>query len=325
MELGYTLMSEEHGPRELVDIAQAAEAGGFSFLVASDHFHPWVKEQQHSPHAWTMLCAVAQATERVLLQTFVTCPFLRYHPAIVAQQAATLALLSEGRFTLSVGAGERLNEHVVGRGWPSVSVRHEMLREAIEIIRLLWRGGYQSYRGSHLALEDARVFDLPDEVIDLHVAASGPASLAIAAELGDGLVATTPDRQLVDGFREQRGEHCPVTGQLPVAWATSEQAGLEVAHRQFRWSALGWKVQAELPNPLNFDTASSTVRPDDLASTIPHGPDPAPYVEAVQQWADAGFDRLALLQVGDDQDGFFEFWRSSLQPALRDAGLHPPT
>ncbi|MCU1503906.1 MAG: class F420-dependent oxidoreductase, partial [Ilumatobacteraceae bacterium] len=173
-------MSEEHGPRELVEVAVRAEAAGFEFLVQSDHFHPWVPEQQHSPNCWAVLGAVAQATSTVGLRTFVTCPIIRYHPAIVAQQAATLACLSGGRFTLSVGAGERLNEHVVGRGWPPVDVRHEMLGEAMEIIAALWEGGYQSYRGAHFALEDARLFDLPDARIPVAMAVSGPASLAVA-------------------------------------------------------------------------------------------------------------------------------------------------
>ncbi len=319
MEIGYTLMSEEHGPQALVEIARTAEDEGFDFLVMSDHFHPWVGEQQHSPNAWAVLGAVAQATERVHLQTFVTCPFLRYHPAVVAQQAATMALLSDGRFTLGVGAGERLNEHVVGRGWPPVSVRHEMLREAVEIIRLLWQGGYQSFRGRHLTLEDARLFDLPDEPIELAIAASGDDSLALAIELGDGLIATSPEAELVDRFRAGRSGAASVTGQIPVAWAPDTGAALELAHRQFRWSALGWKVQAELPNPVNFEAAAQHVRPEDLAGAIPHGPDVGTYVAAVRQFADAGFDRVALVQVGDDQDGFFEFWRSTLRPELESA------
>lgn len=320
MQIGYTLMSEEHGPRELVAIAERAEQLGFDFLVASDHFHPWVSEQQHSPNVWAVLGAVAQATNRVHLQTFVTCPILRYHPAIVAQQAATVALLSDGRFTLGLGAGERLNEHVVGQGWPPVSVRHEMLHEAIEIIRLLWKGGYQSFRGQHLTLEDARVFDLPDQPIELALAVSGLESVQLAIERADAMIATEPNAELVARFTES----CPgasVTGQIPAAWAADEQSGLELAHRQFRWSALGWKVQAELPNPVNFDAAAQHVRPDDLAGTIPHGPDPANYVKALREFADAGFTRMALVQVGEDQDGFFEFWESTLRPALDEAGL----
>jgi G6PDH family F420-dependent oxidoreductase len=316
MRFGYTLMSEEHGPRELVAIARSAEEAGFEFLVQSDHFHPWVPEQQHSPNCWATLGAVAQATTTVKLRTFVTCPIIRYHPAIVAQQAATLACLSDGRFTLSVGAGERLNEHVVGMGWPAVEERHEMLEEALEIIRLLWEGGYHSYRGQHFNLEDARVFDLPDGPIPLAMAVSGPESLRVALAHADELIATEPVPELIDAFRKEKGAGAIATTQVPVAWAADEQSGLDVAHRMFRWSALGWKVQAELPNPVNFDAASKHVRPEDLAEQIPHGPAVEPYVAAVQKMVDGGFDQLAFVQVGEDQDGFFRFWNDELRPAL---------
>src|SRR6195952_5327705 len=145
VRFGYTLMTEQSGPKELVDYAISAEDVGFDFEVSSDHFSPWLTTQGHAPNAWTMLGAVAQATERVELLTYVTCPTMRYHPAVVAQQAATLQILSEGRFTLGLGAGENLNEHVIGRGWPPVNVRHEMLGEAIEIISRLFNGGYVDF------------------------------------------------------------------------------------------------------------------------------------------------------------------------------------
>jgi G6PDH family F420-dependent oxidoreductase len=313
---GYTLMSEEHGPRELVDIARRAEDLGFDFLVSSDHYHPWVPEQQHSPYAWSVLGAVAAVTERIELATLVTCPIIRYHPAIVAQKAATIGLLSEGRFTLGLGAGERLNEHVVGLGWPPTQVRHEMLAEAIEIIRLLWQGGYQSYRGEHFTLEDARVFDLPDRPVPIAVAASGAESATLAAEYGDALVATEPEPSIVEAFTAAGGDAAQTWSQIPVCWGEDAGKALEVAHQQFRWSALGWKVQAELPNPVNFDAAAAQVRREDLSGSIPVGPDPQAYVDAVASFTDAGFERIAFVQVGPDQEGFFRFWRDELQGAL---------
>lgn len=316
MELGYTLMGEEHGPRELVEIAVEAEARGFDFLVASDHFHPWVPEQEHSPAVWSVLGAVAQATSRVGLQTLVTCPILRYHPAIVAQAAATIACLSDNRFRLGLGAGERLNEHVVGLGWPAAEERHLRLREAIDVIRLLWQGGYQSYRGEFVRLEDARVFDLPSEPIPIAVAVSGEESLQLAIDHADELVATEPLGDLVEQFRAAKGARASAVTQIPVCWAADQETGRATAHRQFRWSALGWKVQAELPNPVNFDAASQTVRPDDLAEAIPAGPDVQPYVDAVERSRAAGFDRICFVQVGEDQRGFFDFWSNELQPAL---------
>ena len=249
-----------------------------------------------------------------------TCPFLRYHPAVVAQQAATLACLSGGRFTLGVGAGERLNEHVVGRGWPPVDVRHEMLRESLEVIRALWSGGYHSFRGSHIVLEDARLFDLPDEPIPLAMAVSGRESLAVALDHADELIGTEPLPELIDEFRAAKGQTAGACTQLPVAWAADDESALTTAQRMFRWSALGWKVQAELPNPVNFDAAAQTVRPEDLAESIPHGPDVQRYVDAVRTMRDAGFDRLAFVQVGPDQDGFFRFWNDELRDALTELG-----
>ena len=315
---GYTLMTEEHGPRDLVDNARRAEELGFDFLVSSDHFHPWVPEQEHSPYAWSVLGAVATVTERVGLMTMVTCPILRYHPVVVAQKAATMGLLSEGRFTLGLGAGERLNEHVVGRGWPAASVRHEMLAEAIEIIRLLWDGGYADHRGRYFTVEDARVFDLPTRPVPIAVAASGPESADLAARRGDGLIATEPNAALVAGFRQVHPGGGSTWNQIPMCWGADADKALERAHHSFRWSALGWKVQAELPNPVNFDAASAQVRPEDLSSTIPTGPDVRPYVEAVEKVAAAGYENIAVVQIGEDQDGFFRFWQDELGPALRD-------
>lgn len=314
---GYTLMTEEHDPRDLVANARRAEELGFDFVASSDHYHPWVPEQQHSAYAWSLLGAVAAVTERVGLMTMVTCPIVRYHPVVVAQKAATMGLLSDGRFTLGLGAGERLNEHVVGQGWPSASVRHEMLAEAIEIIRMLWEGGYADHRGRYFTVEDARVFDLPDSPVPIAVAASGAESARLAAEVGDGLIATEPNPEVVEGFRQARDGGAGSTwNQIPMCVGTDADEALERAHRTFRWSALGWKVQAELPNPVNFDAASAQVRPDDLRSTIPTGPDVKPYLDAIDEVTSAGYDNIALVQVGDDQDSFFRFWQDELQPAL---------
>ena len=312
---GYTLMGEEHDPRELVAIAERAEATGFDFLVASDHYHPWVPEQRHSPYVWTVLGAVAARTRSVELATMVTCPIMRYHPAVVAQKAATLGVLSEGRFTLGVGAGERLNEHVVGEGWPAADVRHEMLEEAIDIIRLLWRGGYQTYRGSYFSVEDAQIFDRPPDAVPIAVAASGTRSVELAASAADGLIAVEPNMELIRQYRDAGGRG-PAWCQVPACWAQDRQQALRTAHERFRWSALGWKVMAELPNPVNFDAASKPVTPELVGERIPCGPDPDPYLEAIRTYTDAGFDRVALYQIGDDQEGFFRFWEQELRPQL---------
>jgi G6PDH family F420-dependent oxidoreductase len=316
MRVGFKLIAEAFSPTEIVAQAVRAEEAGFEFVEVSDHFHPWVSEHQHSGFAFSMLAAAAARTSTIELATGVTCPFIRYHPAVVAQAAATTALLSDGRFTLGIGAGERLNEHVVGAGWPPVSVRHEMLREALEIIRLLWSGGYQSYDGKHLKLEDARVFDLPDTLPRIAVAAGGPAAARIAGELGDALFATEPREDLVTAYRSAGGTG-PRYAEVPLAWATSEDDAAESARKLFRFGVTGWKVQAELPNPVNFDAATKTVTADHMREQFGCGPDVARHVEVAKQFVDAGFDQLALINAGPDMNGFFDFFTKELGPALR--------
>jgi G6PDH family F420-dependent oxidoreductase len=317
VRLGFKLIAEAYPPDEIVRQAVRAEETGFDFVEVSDHFHPWVPEQEHSGFAFSMLAAAAARTERIELATGVTCPFIRYHPAVVAQAAATTALLSDGRFTLGIGAGERLNEHIVGAGWPAVSTRHEMLREALEIIRLLWSGGYHSYEGKHLRLEDARVFDLPDELPPIAVAAGGPAAARIAGELGDALVVTEPREDLIAAY-ESAGGTGRRYAEVPLAWAPSEDAAAESARKLFRFGIIGWKVQAELPNPVNFDAATALITADDMREQFGCGPDVARHVEVAKDFVAAGYDQLALINAGPDMDGFFDFFGRELAPALRD-------
>ncbi|MFF7203585.1 TIGR03557 family F420-dependent LLM class oxidoreductase [Streptomyces sp. NPDC008141] len=316
MKIGYKLAAEAFGPAELVRQAVLAEQAGFDFVEISDHFHPWLDNQGHSPFAWTVLGTIAARTERIELATGVTCPTIRYHPAIIAQAAATLALLSDGRFTLGVGSGERLNEHVVGRGYPAVAERHELLREALEIIRLLWRGGYRSYEGKHLRLEDARVFDLPDELPPIAVAVSGKASTAIAAELGDALFATEPDPEIVRQYRAAGGDG-PGYAEVPLAWAPDEHTAARAALETTRWALTGWKVMSELPNPVNFDAATGTVREEDILEHFACGSDPERHVAMAQPYVDAGFDRLVMMNSGPDPDGFIDFYRRELDSRMR--------
>jgi G6PDH family F420-dependent oxidoreductase len=317
MKVGFKLIAEAYAPPEIVAQAVRAEEAGFDFVEVSDHFHPWVSEHEHSGFAFSMLAAIAARTSAIGLATGVTCPFIRYHPAIVAQAAATTALLSGGRFTLGVGSGERLNEHVVGAGWPAVATRHEMLREALEIIRLLWSGGYHSYDGKHLRLEDARVFDLPDELPEIAVAAGGPEAAQLAAELGDALFVTEPSADLIEAY-EDAGGRGPRYAEVPLAWAPSVDEAAESARRLFRFGVTGWKVQAELPNPVNFDAATQLVTADHLKEQFGCGPDAGRHVEVARQYAEAGYDHLALINADPDMDGFFDFFTKELAPALRE-------
>ena len=317
---GYTLMTEQSGPRELVDYAAAGERAGFDFEVMSDHYFPWLDEQGHAPNAWSVLGAVTQATERVELMTYVTCPIMRYHPAVVAQQAATVQLLSGNRFTLGLGAGENLNEHVVGRGWPPVNVRHEMLVESLQIISELFQGGYVNYAGDHFRVDSAKLWDLPETRVPIATAVSGAQSVEHFAPLSDAMIAVEPDADLVGAWNSLHRAESAKIAQLPVCWDPNRDAAVRRAHEQFRWFAGGWKVNAELPGPSAFAAATQFVTEDDVAQNIPCGPDTDPIVAAAKPFWEAGFTHLALVQIGGEhQDGFFEFARDRLLPALNEA------
>ncbi len=321
MKIGYTMMCEQRGPKDLVDDIVLAEQAGFDFSVISDHYSPWLEAQGHSPYAWSVLGAAAVKTSSIGLMTYVTCPTFRYHPAVVAQKAATVALLADGRFRLGLGAGERLNEHVVGADWPGVDVRHERLREAIEIIRGLWDGGYVNYRGRHFDVAAAKLYDLPDDSIQLGVAVSGQQSCAIAGELADIAIAVEPEGDLVSRFADAGGGGKPVIGQAGCCYDADAAAALTLAHEQFRWFGGGWKVNAELPGPQAFDAASQFVREEDLKEQIPHGPDVESYVSAAKSFADAGFTELAFVQIGSEQARFCEWFATTLRPALQHEGI----
>lgn len=318
MKIGFKLATEALPPEEVVRQTVAAEKAGFDFVELSDHYHPWLEAQGHSGFTWSMLGAMAVKTERIGLVTGVTCPSFRYHPAIIAQAAATVAILSGGRFTLGVGAGERLNEHVIGTPkFPGVHERHEYLKEALDIINLLWRGGYQNYDGKHLQLEDARVFDLSDELPVIAVAAGGKESAAIAAEKGGGLFATEPKTEIVDAYRKAGGNG-PKYAEVALAWAENEDDAVDaVLEKTSFFLTGGWKVLSELPNVQNFEAAASNVTAADVRKTFSVGPHVDAHVRQVQKYVDAGFDHLVLMNAGPDPDGFIDFFQNKLAPQLR--------
>ncbi len=318
VRFGYTLMTEQAGPRALVRHAHGAERAGFDFEVMSDHYFPWLEEQGHAPNAWATLGAVTQSTERVELMTYVTCPIMRYHPAVVAQQAATVQLLSGGRFTLGLGAGENLNEHVVGRGWPPVNVRHEMLTEAVEIISALFDGGYVNFSGDHFRVDSAKLWDLPEVRVPIAVAVSGDQSVQRFAPLADAMIAVEPAAELCAEWDRVARDGTRKIAQLPVCWDDDRDAAITRAHEQFRWFAGGWKVNAELPGPAGFAAATQFVTKDDVADNIPCGADPDASAASVKPFLDAGFTDVALVQIGGEhQEEFLAMAEKELLPALR--------
>ncbi|MBV9471737.1 MAG: LLM class F420-dependent oxidoreductase [Solirubrobacterales bacterium] len=317
---GYTMMCEQARPDQLVRDVQSAEQAGFDFSVISDHYQPWLSEQGHSGYAWSILGAASQATERIGLMSFVTCPIMRYHPAVVAQKAATVQLLSGNRFRLGLGAGENLNEHVVGMRWPSVGLRHEMLREAVEIIGALFDadGGTVNYRGRYFDVETAKLWDLPDERVPIGIAVSGEDSCQLAGARADVMVAVEPEAELVEMFDRAGGQGKPKVGQVALCYDGDRDAAIARAHEQFRWFGLGWKVNADLPNPDSFESATQFVTPEQVAQALSCGPDLDEHVEAIKPFIDAGFDEVALVQIGADQQEEFIGWAErELLPALR--------
>lgn len=323
---GYTLMTEQSGPKQLVEYAARAESAGFDFEVCSDHYSPWLASQGHAPYAWSVLGAVAHATSTVDLVTYVTCPTIRYHPAVVAQKAATMQILADGRFTLGLGTGENLNEHVVGEGWPSVDARQDMFVEAVQIIRELHTGELVTWKGEYFDVESARVWDLPDTPIPIGIAMSGSKSVEKFGPLADSLIAVSPDADLLTQWSHvHSGAYGFETGgrsigQIPICWDRDTGAATARARDQFRWFAGGWAVNAELPTPASFDAATQFVRESDVAENIPCGPDLDRIVEAVRPYHEAGFDDVALIQIGgDSQEAFLAEAAGPLLAALRSA------
>jgi len=319
MKLGYTLAGEEHGPLALVENARRAEAAGFSFAVASDHYHPWVDRQGQSPFVWGVLGGVAAATTRIGVGTGVTCPLIRIHPAIVAQAAATAACMLPGRFFLGVGTGENLNEHVLGDRWPPTAVRRAMLEEAVAVMRALWTGELTSHHGEHYTVENARLYTVPEEPVPVMVAAGGPAAGELAGRIGDGLVVTAPDEETLAAFAEAGGRDKPRYGQLTVCWAETEDDARRTARAWWPNAALASPLGQELPLPSHFESAATMVDERDVAESVVCGPDPDRHLEAIRGFEEAGVDQVFVHQVGPDQDGFMRFYEREILPRLASA------
>jgi G6PDH family F420-dependent oxidoreductase len=314
MRIGYFLSSEESGPAELVRQAQLAEEAGFQGLWISDHFHPWSDEQGHSPFVWSVIGAIAQATSRIDLMTAVTCPTVRVNPAIIAQAAATSAVLLDGRFALGLGSGEALNEHILGDRWPPADERLDMLEEAVEVIRTLWQGAMRSHHGRHYNVENARIYDLPEHLPPIVISGFGPKSIRLAARIGDGYCTTSPDKEAVGSFREAAGAQMPVLGGMKVCWDESEERARATAHRLWPSEALPGELAQILPTPAHFEQACTLVTEEMVGQVVTCGPDLERHAQAIQRYAEAGFDEVYVQQVGAHHDRFFELYAREILP-----------
>ena len=305
MRIGYAVICEEHAGSAAIDNATAAVAAGFDYVTVSDHFHPWLDEEGHSPFAWSVLGALAATTE-VELMTAVTCPTTRYHPVIVAQAAATIAEMAPGGFTLGLGSGEALNEHVVGMAWPDPRVRLDQLAEAVEVIRTAWGGEEFTHLGDWFTVDRARLYTLPQEEPQVVMAAGGDAAAEAAADLGVGLVATSPDPQLVGAYRGAGGQG-PLYGQTTCCWAPSSNEAAEVFHRRWRHAVLDWTAKTDIPTPEGFDQATTLADPDTFRDGLPLGPEPSGLGDELDEFRALGFDGVAVHCVGPYQQEFIEW------------------
>ena len=318
VRIGYTLSSEEHGPGDLLLYGRIAEESGFDFLTISDHFHPWTSRQGQSPFVWSVLGGLAVKTEEIPVMTAVTCPTMRIHPAIVAQAAATTASLLPDRFTLGLGTGENLNEHVTGTAWPESGERLDMLEEAIELIRRLWTGDLVTERTPHYTIDRARLYTIPETSPPIAVAASSPAAARLAGRAGDALISTAPEAEIVETFRGAGGEGRPVYGQLTVCYGPDET---KAKHEALEWwpnTSVPGEVGLELAEPQHFEEVAELITTEQVAEKVVCGPDARAIVEKVGLFTDAGFDQVFLHQVGPRQEEFLAFAKDELLPALRE-------
>jgi G6PDH family F420-dependent oxidoreductase len=320
VEIGYFLSSEEHGPNQLLEQARLAEDAGISSVWISDHYHPWLDDQGHSPFVWSVIGGIAATTE-LRVTTAVTCPTIRIHPAVLAQATATSAVMLDGRFEFGIGSGENLNEHIIGDPWPVTDQRLEMLEEAVDVIRQLWTGEEIDFWGAYYTVENARIYTRPEAPPPIVMSGFGPKATKLAARIADGFASTKPDKEMVDLYRSEGGSGTASAG-TKVCWGPHRDKCVELAHRKWRTSGVPGELSQELRTPSLFEQAASIVTPEMIAEAMPCGPDVDAIVENVKKYADAGFDRLYIGQVGE-QRPFFEFFERELSPALESIGVNP--
>jgi len=314
--IGYAISSEEHRPSDIVRHARAAEDAGFEFALISDHFHPWTDSQGQSPFVWAVIGGIANATSQLRLGTGVTCPTIRIHPAIIAQAAATAGSMMEGRFFLGVGSGENLNEHILGDRWPETPVRLAMLEEAIAVIRQLWEGGDQSHHGDHYTVENARIYTLPEQPVPIHVAASGESAAELAGRVGDGLITTKADPEILQTFAAHGGTGKPNYLQMTVCWADDEASARKRALEVWPTAAIPGELSQELPMPAHFEQAAQLVTEDAIAEAIVCGPDPEKHLAKIREAIAAGYENIYVHHVGHDQEAFLEFYAREIMPRV---------
>ncbi len=313
MKIGYFLSCEEFGPGDLLEQARMAEEAGFEALWISDHYHPWVEAQGNSPFVWSVIGGLSQTTS-LPVTTAVTCPTMRIHPAVIAQAAATSAVMLGGRFNLGIGTGEALNEHIFGDAWPSADVRLVMLEESVEVMRLLWEGGVKDYEGRHYVVENARLYTLPDEPPPILVSGFGPKAVRLAAERGDGYVNVGPDAELLELYRSSGGGDRPAHSAFKACYGEDEAECVRTAHRTWPNEGLPGELAQVLPTPAHFEQATQLVTEEMISESMPCGPDPEPHREMIRSFAEAGYDEDYDQQSGPNQKQDFYIYQREILP-----------
>lgn len=314
-EFGYFLSCEELSPTELVETARLAERAGFDRIWISDHYHPWTREQGESAFVWAVIGAIAASTN-LRITTAVTCPTDRIHPAVLAQATATVASLAPGRFAFGVGSGERLNEHILGGLWPPTPIRLQRLEEAIGIIRELWTGKTVTHRGEHYTVDAARVFSLPEQPPPILVSGFGPGATDLAARIADGWITVQPDGDLLKRYREGGGTGI-TQGGTKICWAPSADDAAKTAYRLWGFEAVGGQSAQDLPSWVEFEQLGEATSPEQIAESVPCGPDPERAAESIKAYVDAGFDEVYISQMGPDQPGGIRFLTEDVLPRVR--------
>lgn len=314
IKIGYFLSSEELGPREQLQVARKVEECGIDRVWISDHFHPWIDDQGQSPFVWSVIGGIAASTN-LTITTAVTCPTYRIHPAIIAQAAATCAVMTRGKFILGIGSGEALNEHILGDRWPSPQERIERLEESVEIMRELWTGKFVSHDGKYFTVDRARIYTTPDEPVPVYVSGFGPEAAKSAGRYADGYINTGPDAELLQAYRKAGGKG-PAQGGLKVCYGEDEDKAAQTAYELWGFEGVGGQTSQELPMPAHFKQLMDAASPEETKKSIPCGPDPEKYVKAIREYADAGYDEVYVGQMGPDQDGFLSFFRDQVLPQL---------
>jgi coenzyme F420-dependent glucose-6-phosphate dehydrogenase len=326
--IGYAAMLEQFHPTDLLEWCPQAETAGFSagFMV-SEHFHPWTPQQGQSAFAWSFMGALGERTS-LKFGTAVTCPGFRYHPAVIAHAAATLGAMYPGRFYLGLGAGEALNEHVVGGEWPEIGIRSAMMFESIEIINKLFTGKVVKHKGEYFTLESARLYTIPpeDQRVPIYVATAGPVNAKRTGKFADGIItvgaADEKIRMLWDKYSEGAREagkdvtESPKLLQVHISWARTDEEAVAQAVDEWPNGGMPFPKQ-DIRNPEDFAAMAKLVRPEDFRNRVLVTSDLGKHIEHIQHYVDMGFDEVHLHNVGRNQAEFIEVFGKEVLPELR--------